>query len=132
MGKKRNFKKRDRDEATAPIAYKDFEDVDKQNAVLESYYAKQEIVPPEELQEIFKAFREPLPTTFRVTGSRAYAHASFCCPPFDSGGRTMQETNHTIKDDYVPFLTGVVFEGNNVEPPTQIPWFALARLYLLL
>ncbi len=32
--------------------------------------------------------------------------------------------NDTIKDVHVPHLAGVVFEGEAVSPPQQIPWFA--------
>ena len=31
--------------------------------------------------------------------------------------------NDTIKETHVPHLAGVVFEGEAVSPPTQIPWY---------
>lgn len=36
--------------------------------------------------------------------------------------RTAQTINDTIKDSYVPLLTGLTFEGDVVQPPRQIPW----------
>ncbi|CAL1709673.1 unnamed protein product [Somion occarium] len=51
--------------------------------------------------------REPLPTTFRVAGSRQAARL----------------LNDTIKETHVPHLAGVIFEGEVVSPPTQLPWY---------
>lgn len=31
--------------------------------------------------------------------------------------------NDTIKETHVPHLAEVVFEGEAVSPPTQIPWY---------
>jgi hypothetical protein len=70
MGKKRGGPKRDRD-AGATTAYRDFASVEKTSEAMERYYALQGILPAEELQQMFTSFREPLPTTFRITGSRA-------------------------------------------------------------
>ncbi|KZT07398.1 cytosine-5--methyltransferase [Laetiporus sulphureus 93-53] len=77
------------------------------NERFEKYYKAQHILPDEEWEAFMEAMRNPLPTTFRVAGSR----------------QTAQLLNDTIKDTYVPHLAGVVFEGEAVSPPSQIPWY---------
>ncbi|KAI0822437.1 cytosine-5--methyltransferase [Trametes gibbosa] len=77
------------------------------NERLESYYKSQNILPESEWQPFLEALRNPLPTTFRVAGSRQAA----------------QLLNDTIRDVHVPHLGGVVFEGEQVSPPQQIPWY---------
>lgn len=37
--------------------------------------------------------------------------------------RTARLLNDTIKETHVPHLAGVVFEGESVSPPSQIPWY---------
>lgn len=43
---------------------------DMHNERFEKYYKAQGILPPEEWEPFMDAMRAPLPTTFRVTGSR--------------------------------------------------------------
>ncbi|KAJ8489873.1 hypothetical protein ONZ51_g2668 [Trametes cubensis] len=78
-----------------------------QNDRLESYYKAQNILPDEEWDAFLETMRNPLPITFRVAGSRQAARL----------------LNDTIKDVHVPHLGGVVFEGEAVSPPQQIPWY---------
>ena len=40
-----------------------------------------------------------------------------------STNRAARLLNETIKDTHVPHLAGVVFEGEAVSPPKQIPWY---------
>ncbi|KAI1792405.1 S-adenosyl-L-methionine-dependent methyltransferase [Ganoderma leucocontextum] len=77
------------------------------NERLEKYYKSQNILPEQEWDQFLQAMRDPLPTTFRVAGSRQAA----------------QLLNDTIKDVHVPHLGGVAFEGEAVSPPQQIPWY---------
>jgi len=42
------------------------------------YYKAQNIVPDDEWDQLMDAFRRPLPTTFRITGSREYAIPFHC------------------------------------------------------
>ncbi|TFY62785.1 hypothetical protein EVG20_g6570 [Dentipellis fragilis] len=88
------------------------------NEKFEGYYKKQGIVPTtpaptegEEKQDsewdrFIEALREPLPTTFRVAGSR----------------QTAKVLNETIEKTYVPQLDGVVFEDLPLAPPVQLSW----------
>ncbi|KAI0634105.1 cytosine-5--methyltransferase [Trametes polyzona] len=77
------------------------------NERLEKYYKAQNILPEDEWEPFLETMRNPLPTTFRVAGSRQAARL----------------LNDTIKDVHVPHLAGVVFEGEAVSPPQQIPWY---------
>ncbi|KZT72023.1 S-adenosyl-L-methionine-dependent methyltransferase [Daedalea quercina L-15889] len=77
------------------------------NERFERYYKAQSILPDDEWDRFMEAMRTPLPTTFRVTGSRQAARL----------------LNDTIKDIHVPHLTNIIFEGEAVPPPAQIPWY---------
>ncbi|KAL1939391.1 hypothetical protein VTO73DRAFT_9947 [Trametes versicolor] len=77
------------------------------NERLEKYYRAQNILPENEWEPFLETLKNPLPTTFRVAGSRQAARL----------------LNETIRDVHVPHLGGVVFEGEAVSPPQQIPWY---------
>ncbi|KAH9936711.1 S-adenosyl-L-methionine-dependent methyltransferase [Amylocystis lapponica] len=83
------------------------EAVDMHNERFEKYYKAQNILSDAEWEDFMESLRSPLPTTFRVAGSRQAARL----------------LNDTIKDTHVPHLAGVVFEGEPVSPPVQIPWY---------
>lgn len=96
------------------------------NAPLEAYYKAQNIVPEEEWNTFFDALKQPLPTTFRMAGSRQYVHLKaymaeqlLTCLFL---GRVAHELNHIIKTSYVPNMADTVFEGEPVAAPVQIPW----------
>ncbi|KAJ7639456.1 S-adenosyl-L-methionine-dependent methyltransferase [Roridomyces roridus] len=72
-----------------------------------TYYKTQKIVPEDEWETLLESLRTPLPTTFRVAGSRL----------------TAQSLNATLRDTHVPNLSNVVFEDQPVSPPVQIPWY---------
>ncbi|OSX63847.1 hypothetical protein POSPLADRAFT_1138690 [Postia placenta MAD-698-R-SB12] len=77
------------------------------NERFEKYYKAQKIVSDEEWEPFMESLRKPLPTTFRVAGSRQAARL----------------LNDTIRDTYVPHLADVVFEGESVSPPVQLSWY---------
>ncbi|CDO68595.1 hypothetical protein BN946_scf184996.g26 [Trametes cinnabarina] len=77
------------------------------NERFEKYYKAQNILPESEWDTFLEKMKDPLPTTFRVAGSRQAARL----------------LNDTIKGVHVPHLGGVVFEGESVSPPQQIPWY---------
>lgn len=83
------------------------EKVDMNNERFSSYYKTQKIVPEDEWELLLDSLRQPLPTTFRVAGSR----------------QTATTLNATIKDHHVPSLSDVTFEGQRISPPAQIPWY---------
>ncbi|PCH44057.1 S-adenosyl-L-methionine-dependent methyltransferase [Wolfiporia cocos MD-104 SS10] len=80
---------------------------DMHNERFEKYYKAQNILPDEEWEPFLETMRSPLPTTFRVAGSRQIARL----------------LSDTIKNTHVPHLAGVVFEGEAVSPPSQISWY---------
>lgn len=75
-----------------------------------SYYKAQDILPEQEWDTFLESLRTPLPTTFRVAGSRQTAYT----------------LNENIKNIYVPMLNDVVFEAQNIPPPVQIPWCVIS------
>ncbi|KAF9652423.1 S-adenosyl-L-methionine-dependent methyltransferase [Thelephora ganbajun] len=77
------------------------------NARFESYYKTQSIIPEDQWDAFLNTLREPLPTTFRVAGSRQVARA----------------LSEVVRDTYIPNLTDLVFEGEAIPPPRQIPWY---------
>ncbi|EKM56700.1 uncharacterized protein PHACADRAFT_172372 [Phanerochaete carnosa HHB-10118-sp] len=79
---------------------------DMHNERFETYYKAQNILGEDEWDSFLERMREPLPTTFRVTGSRQVA----------------QLLNDMIRETHAPQLASVVFEGEAVSPPKQIPW----------
>ncbi|EIW77165.1 S-adenosyl-L-methionine-dependent methyltransferase [Coniophora puteana RWD-64-598 SS2] len=83
------------------------EKADMWNERFSKYYKAQNIIPEEEWDKFMDRLREPLPTTFRVAGSREIAHS----------------LNSTIETNYVSQLTGATFEGETVPPPAKIPWY---------
>ncbi|CAF4011319.1 unnamed protein product [Rotaria sp. Silwood2] len=52
-----------------------YEDIVKENALLEKYYKAMHLVPDDEWDAFLAALKEPLPVTFRVTGFRTHAFA---------------------------------------------------------
>ncbi|KDQ22272.1 hypothetical protein PLEOSDRAFT_1059847 [Pleurotus ostreatus PC15] len=78
------------------------------NQRLDSYYKKQQIIPDDAWDEFMQSLRRPLPTTFRVAGSR----------------QTAKSINELIQNNYVPSLKDVLFEGQPLPPPEQLPWYA--------
>ncbi|TFK25363.1 cytosine-5--methyltransferase [Coprinopsis marcescibilis] len=72
-----------------------------------AYYKAQKIVPDSEWEDFLDALRRPLPTTFRVAGSREIANV----------------LNATIRDVHVPSLSNATFEDQLIPPPVQIPWY---------
>jgi len=53
------------------------ERVDMNNERFSSYYKAQKIVPEDEWELLLDSLRQPLPTTFRVAGSRQYLISKF-------------------------------------------------------
>ncbi|KAI8872761.1 S-adenosyl-L-methionine-dependent methyltransferase [Ramicandelaber brevisporus] len=97
------------------------------NAAFEAYYQRQGIVPEGEWDDFMAALRRSLPTTFRITGTRAVA----------------TELRDRIKREYVPYFergitassAAAANDGGNAEkviagledtpftPPAPIPWY---------
>ncbi|ORY27062.1 S-adenosyl-L-methionine-dependent methyltransferase [Naematelia encephala] len=95
----------DNDTVTGP--WKTFTAEDMVNVGFEEYYKSQNIMTEDEWPAFLAACREELPTTFRVTGSRAHA----------------ETINDLIKTKYVPTMQNVEWEGVKYDPPTQMEWY---------
>ncbi|KAG6379756.1 S-adenosyl-L-methionine-dependent methyltransferase [Boletus reticuloceps] len=83
------------------------ERVDMHNERFTAYYKAQNIISEDEWDAFMDSLRRPLPTTFRIAGSRQIA----------------QTLGNTIKDTYIPLLHNVTFEDEVIPPPSQIPWY---------
>lgn len=99
-----------------------------QNDRLVAYYKAQKIVPEDEWEAFMASLQQHLPTTFRVAGSRQCVWISTQeRTQTDGGFRIAQSLNTTIEEIHVPGLTDIVFEGQSIPPPVQIPWYANVR-----
>ncbi|KAL4970536.1 tRNA (cytosine-C5-)-methyltransferase [Aspergillus stella-maris] len=77
------------------------------NERFETYYNSQNFVPEEEREVFWETLRRDLPNSFRFTGSKGHA-------------LSVQER---LKNFYIPEITAVQYEGNNVEPPRPVEWY---------
>ncbi|KAJ8292198.1 Multisite-specific tRNA:(cytosine-C(5))-methyltransferase trm4b [Rhodotorula toruloides] len=106
MGKRSNKPAKERTLSRNNAQGGNWKVIEQTNPDFFSYYKTQKIVPEDEWDDFVKALREPLPTTFRLTSSRPTAHA----------------LNEHIKQVYVPFLTGLEYEGKQLQPPKPIEY----------
>jgi len=82
MGKKWKNKKKHQtvhpgavDESGRPIRGAGYEDIIKENKLFEEFYKKQGVVPESEWDQFMATLRDPLPASFRVTGTRSQSQA---------------------------------------------------------
>ncbi|KAI9476061.1 MAG: S-adenosyl-L-methionine-dependent methyltransferase [Benjaminiella poitrasii] len=84
-----------------------YADIERDNLKFKEYYQKQNILPPEEFEEFYSFIKTILPSTFRITGSRAAA----------------MEILDVVQNTYVPNMQNVVIDGVKIEPPKPLPWY---------
>ncbi|KAI7901521.1 S-adenosyl-L-methionine-dependent methyltransferase [Cokeromyces recurvatus] len=84
-----------------------YADIERDNLKFKEYYQKQNILPPEEFEEFYSFIKTILPSTFRITGSRA----------------TAMEILNVVQNTYVPNMQNVVIDGVKIEPPKPLPWY---------
>lgn len=77
------------------------------NKFFEAYYWDQNIVEEDQWQAFLDHLRAPLPTSFRIT----------------SGKPTTAILIEQMKNFYLPYLSNVKFEGEQVPPPKALPWY---------
>lgn len=105
------------------------EKLDMNNERFDKYYKAQNILPDTEWEDFLKSLRTPLPTTFRVAGSRQWVpFLSSHQEVVDLMSRAARLLNDTIKETHVPHLAGVTFEGEVVSPPSQISWYMVIQI----
>ncbi|KAL5334626.1 S-adenosyl-L-methionine-dependent methyltransferase [Aspergillus crustosus] len=109
MGKrdKKKFSKGGKGGGRAGGERSNWQDVPRTNERFEKYYNTQGFIPEEERELFWETLRKDLPNSFRFTGSKGHALA-------------VQER---LKDYYIPEITSVQYEGNNVEPPRPVEWY---------
>ncbi|RAH68620.1 tRNA (cytosine-C5-)-methyltransferase [Aspergillus aculeatinus CBS 121060] len=86
---------------------KNWQQISRENEKFENYYNSQGFVPEEDKEAFWAALKRDLPNSFRFTGSRGHALA----------------VQKKLKDQYVPEITSIKYEGNFVEPPRPVPWY---------
>ncbi|KAH9990974.1 S-adenosyl-L-methionine-dependent methyltransferase [Russula compacta] len=77
------------------------------NEKFEVYYRKQLAMNDDEWPAFLDICREPLPSTFRICGSR----------------ETAAVLTSVVEKTYIPHLTGVIFEDQPIPPPLALPWY---------
>ncbi|KIO27859.1 hypothetical protein M407DRAFT_72543 [Tulasnella calospora MUT 4182] len=78
------------------------------NTKFEAYYRYfQKILPEEEWDTFMEYMRKTLPTTFRLP----------------AGKLTTPTIVDIIATVHIPHLSGIEFEGENVDPPRILPWY---------
>ncbi|KAL3493472.1 S-adenosyl-L-methionine-dependent methyltransferase [Aspergillus germanicus] len=86
---------------------RDWQDFPRSNERFENYYNSQDIIPEEEREIFWETLRKDLPNSFRFTGSKGHA-------------LSVQER---LKEYYIPEITSIQYEGQNVEPPRPVEWY---------
>lgn len=84
----------------------DYVKAEKKSEIFEKYYKQQNFVGDEEWTQFMDILKEPLPTTFRVTGFKNQSH----------------ELMDLLQSEYFSKLTQTS-TGEEVEPPFQLPWY---------
>ncbi|KAF7730854.1 tRNA (cytosine(34)-C(5))-methyltransferase [Apophysomyces ossiformis] len=84
-----------------------YKDIVKDNEKFRSYYKSQNILSDEEFEKFYQVLQTPLPTTFRITGSRSNA----------------MQIHELIAKKYVPSMENVVIDGQKYDPPTPLSWY---------
>ncbi|KAF2493288.1 S-adenosyl-L-methionine-dependent methyltransferase [Lophium mytilinum] len=84
-----------------------YPEIPKENEAFEGYYNKLGILAEDERDQFWTTMKKELPNSFRFTGSKGHALA----------------VQQRLKDLYIPEITGVKFNGQLVDPPTQLPWY---------
>ncbi|KAI8982274.1 S-adenosyl-L-methionine-dependent methyltransferase [Mycotypha africana] len=84
-----------------------YAEIQRDNANFKNYYQQQNILSPEEFEEFYSHIKTILPSTFRITGSRAAA----------------MEILKVVQETYVPSMQNIVIDDVKIEPPKPLPWY---------
>ncbi|KAJ8652087.1 hypothetical protein O0I10_012318 [Lichtheimia ornata] len=79
----------------------------KDNEKFKTYYKSQNMLSEEEFEEFYKALQQPLPTTFRITGSRS----------------NKLQLREIVEEMFVPNMQAIEVEGQVFEPPKPLSWY---------
>ncbi|CAO0800591.1 unnamed protein product [Mucor circinelloides] len=86
---------------------KPFAIIERDNEDFKNYYKQQNLLSDEEFDQFYNHLKTILPSTFRITGSRAAA----------------MEILDVVEKTYVPNMQDVVIDGVKIEPPKPLPWY---------
>ncbi|CAO3612161.1 unnamed protein product [Mucor fragilis] len=86
---------------------KPFAVIERDNEDFKKYYKQQNLLSEEEFDQFYNHLKTILPSTFRITGSRAAA----------------MEILDVVEKTYVPNMQDVVIDGVKIEPPKPLPWY---------
>ncbi|CDZ98436.1 tRNA cytosine-5-methylases and related enzymes of the NOL1/NOP2/sun superfamily [Phaffia rhodozyma] len=84
-----------------------WKEIEMTNEKFATFYKAQKVVPEDEWDAFYHKLTEPLPVTFRFTGSKKNA----------------QDLNELFKENFVSRIGDVEDEGVKTIPPFQIPWY---------
>eukprot|EP00911_Craspedida_sp_UC1_P000193 UC1_evm1s151 len=85
-----------------------YKETAKESPAFVAYYQKQTFMPPEEWDEFMAALRRPLPTTFRITGTRSSA----------------ADLRDSLRQFYFDRLGDIELDdGTKIAPPRPITWY---------
>lgn len=104
MGRSKNFKRGGRNNTRSQ---KNWSELVKENEKWEKYYKSLNLFPEDQWEAFKLACQAPLPLTFRVTGSRKHAN----------------EVLQLFKEKHLPNLTNVIFDGDHIKAPMELPWY---------
>ncbi|XP_037078171.1 tRNA (cytosine(34)-C(5))-methyltransferase-like [Pollicipes pollicipes] len=122
MGKKWRNKRKPQDgkstldEGGRPIRGAGYEDIVKENKMFEEFYKKQAVVPVGEWDQFMATLRDPLPASFRVTGTRSQSQALLAI----------------VQDDFLKLVEKQ--EGAGDDPAVKhvcLPWYPDKLAYQL-
>ncbi|KAI8379664.1 S-adenosyl-L-methionine-dependent methyltransferase [Radiomyces spectabilis] len=86
---------------------KAYTDIPKKNENFENYYKSQNLLSEEEFDTFYSVLQTPLPSTFRITGTRSNA----------------LPIRELIEKVYVPSMQNVVVDDVKYEPPRPLEWY---------
>ncbi|KAJ3211929.1 tRNA (cytosine(34)-C(5))-methyltransferase [Entophlyctis luteolus] len=78
-----------------------------ENDKFDAYYRAQDLMSPDEWTQTLEILKTGLPTNFRFTGSKSNA----------------AKILELMKKNYFPSLNGIVLDGEQVPPPSPLPWY---------
>ncbi|OZJ03575.1 hypothetical protein BZG36_03041 [Bifiguratus adelaidae] len=84
-----------------------FADIVRDNQSFVDYYKGQNLLSEDEFSTFYDILKTPLPTTFRITGSR----------------KSALDLRDAMESKYVPSLQGLVIDDVSIEPPKPLSWY---------
>ncbi|ORX42903.1 S-adenosyl-L-methionine-dependent methyltransferase [Hesseltinella vesiculosa] len=100
--KKGNAQRKD-----APVRYDSYPEVEPDNETFKQYYKTQLQLTDEDFDKMYQSLKEPLPSTFRITGTRSNA----------------EQIRKFIEEQHVANMQNIVVDDVKYDPPVPLPWY---------